>query len=57
MDIHTATEVAYKNGYEAGAKELAERLIEKAYVNSYSDMVVNVASIDHILKEMVGENK
>lgn len=26
MDIYTASEVAYKNGYEAGVKEFAKRL-------------------------------
>ena len=33
-------------------KEFAERLKEKAYVNSLCDMVVNVATIDSTLKEM-----
>ena len=28
MDIYTASEVAYKNGYKAGVKELAEKLKE-----------------------------
>lgn len=27
MDVYTASEQAYKNGYNAGVKELAERLI------------------------------
>ena len=26
MDKHTATELAYKNGYEAGKKEFADKL-------------------------------
>ena len=26
MDNHTATEIAYKNGYEAGKKEFADKL-------------------------------
>lgn len=30
MDIYTAQEVAYKNGYEAGVKEFAEKFKEKA---------------------------
>lgn len=27
MDVYTASEQAYKNGYNAGVKELAEKLI------------------------------
>ena len=28
MNIHDATEISYKNGYEAGVKEFAEKLKE-----------------------------
>lgn len=43
MNIHDATEQAYKNGYEAGIKELAE-LIKSAFP-SIAD------TVDYLVKE------
>lgn len=34
MDNYTATEQAYKNGYAAGSKETAEKVIEWFLANS-----------------------
>lgn len=48
MDIYTATEQAYKNGYEAGVKKFAE-LIKK-------ELGIEILSlIDSIAKEMVNK--
>lgn len=43
MHIHDATEQAYKNGYEAGIKELAERI--KNAFPSIAD------AVDYLAKE------
>ena len=51
---HDATELAYKNGYEAGVKELAEMLKEKRYaLEDYYD-VVFCEDIDEVAKELTG---
>lgn len=42
MDKHTATEQAYKNGYEAGVKEFAERLCEGRVSNDPVVIAVKV---------------
>lgn len=58
MNIHDATEVAYKNGYEKGVKDFAERV--KQYYNHYSTrpLPVNVVYyIDQILKDLLKEDK
>ena len=34
MDIYTMSEQAYKNGYKAGVKELAEKLYKSLTTNS-----------------------
>ena len=52
MDIHTATEVAYKNGYAAGAEECASRLKSLAKSNT----TLNKTDIDSILEEIL-QNK
>ena len=43
MNIHDATEFAYKNGYKDGAKALAERLCEGRVSN---DPVVIAARVE-----------
>lgn len=56
MNIHDATEQAYKNGYEAGVKEFAVRL--KAQYVDYDNNVEAVGKIalykdiDRIAKEL-----
>ncbi len=56
MDIYTASETAYKNGYEAGVKIFAERL--KAQYVDYDNNVGAVGkstlykAIDRIKKEL-----
>lgn len=52
MNIHTATEVAYKNGYAAGAEECASRLKSLAKSNT----TLNETDIDSILEEIL-QNK
>ena len=59
MNIHDATEYAYKNGYEAGVKEFAERLKEKlknvCYVEEYDSIYVHKI-IDNLAKELTEQN-
>ena len=38
-------------------KEFESKVIEMAYIDNYFDLVVNVASIEAIAKEMVGDDK
>ena len=52
MNVYTATEQAYKNGYEAGVKEFAERLCEGRVSN---DPVVIAVKVE--LKELIDKQK
>ena len=45
MDKYTISEVAYKNGYEAGVKEFAEKLKEMLGVK-------NFGLVDNLAKEL-----
>ena len=49
MNIHYATEQAYKNGYEAGVRELAE-LIKNAFPSISN-------AIDYFVKETMEGNE
>lgn len=52
MDAYTMTEQAYKNGFEAGAIELANRLKQ----GRASDLIViHIDVLDKHIKDMVGE--
>lgn len=50
MDIHTATEQAYKNGYEDGVKDFAERLRKLCDAPYWS---VWLSEIDDLSEEML----
>lgn len=57
MDKYDIAEYSYKNGYEAGVKDLADRLKKKYdkplfYLGSYEQFM---GEVDNILKEMVGD--
>ena len=57
MNIHDATEQAYKNGYEAGVKEFAEKYCSRFdltcnYTNGYI-----IGSVQSVLKELIGNDK
>ena len=55
MNIHDATEQAYKNGYEAGVKEFAERLPEFIlHFNKETTMNCVDRAIKYLIKEMMG---
>lgn len=59
MNIHDATEVAYKNGYEAGVKKLAEKIKISATAKHKSidgEYLYEISNdfIDNLVKEMVG---
>lgn len=60
MNIHNATEEAYKNGYKngykAGVEAFAERLKEKATSAFFDEReYVDTVDIDNLLKEMTEE--
>ena len=52
MDIHLATEQAYKNGYEKGVKDFAERLRENKFTHKNLGELICVEDIDNLLKQM-----
>ena len=55
MYIHDKTEQAYKNGYEAGVKEFAERLKSLQIgleISGESLYYVPIDCIDNLVKEM-----
>lgn len=55
MTINEATEQAYKNGYEKGIKDLAERLKEHTHDIALYGQIVTVSRIDNLAEEVVGE--
>ena len=59
MNVYTATEQAYKNGYEAGVKEFAERFKEKVgSIPQYHFNLLQVEDdINTLVKEMTEESK
>ena len=53
MDIHTATELAYKNGYEKGTKDTVEQILK--FVEQESKFIAGVSAdmlLDRIVKEV-----
>ena len=61
MKEYTATELAYKNGYEAGVKALAERLKASQTITCHSKEGQCVYEyddelIDSIVEEMCGKD-
>lgn len=54
MNEHESTEIAYKNGFEAGVKAFAERLRAVASLGDFpwDDERVYVCQIDEIEKEL-----
>ena len=52
MNIYDATEQAYKNGYEAGVKALAEKLKAIGKQDGAYDYI-SLWDIDEVLKEMM----
>ncbi len=53
MDKHTATELAYKNGYDNGVKEFAERIFE-AFPSDMNYTTISRLLVKTILKGLVG---
>jgi hypothetical protein len=55
MNIHDSTEQAYKNGYEAGVREFAERLkiclYDKPSLFTQQRYIVN-SEVDTLVEEM-----
>lgn len=55
MNIHDATETAFRNGYEAGVKELAERVKQKipkmCWVEEIDKLNIH-RCVDNLAKEL-----
>jgi hypothetical protein len=55
MNTYNATEQAYRNGYEAGVREFAERLKKKTYPFPCAigvENAVTIRAINDLLKEL-----
>lgn len=59
MNVHDATEVAYKNGYEKGVKDMAERL--RKYYTSLPLPQTQPAVVEYNIRtleeELIGKNE
>ena len=55
MDKYTVAELAYKNGYQAGIKGLAEKLKEQKIKPEFpwDDFYVTETIIDNTIREMI----
>ena len=51
MNIHDATEFAYKNGYKDGVKEFAERLKNHFWSKADCDVLIR-GVLDNLLTEL-----
>lgn len=54
MTKNDATELAYKNGYEAGVREMAERLRATAITKYDWNEYIEVEEVDTIANELIG---
>lgn len=54
MDKYTATEQAYKNGYERGIKEFAKNLTEH-YFYDLERLAIFEEDIDNFVKKIISE--
>lgn len=52
MNIHDATEQAFKNGYKAGVTELAERFEEELGETFFNHYPFVLTTLDNLAKEM-----
>ena len=50
MNIHDATEQAYKNGYNDGVRDIVKKLECEAYTTS--PVVVDMTDVNRIAKEL-----
>jgi hypothetical protein len=61
MDIYTATELAYKNGYAAGVKEFANYLKEHSCSydldNYHSFEAIDIECLDDLIDDFVRKNQ
>ena len=54
MDERDAIEQAYKNGFEAGVREFAERLRETKF-ECCGDYIIYAGNVDVIARELCGK--
>ena len=57
MNIHDATETSYKNGYEAGVKEFAEKLFQRLAIYETAFEEVQDWSARNTIQQIVQEVK
>lgn len=57
MNTYTATEQAYKNGYEAGVKEFAERMKSEKFIYKNFGELVQVDDINTIAEELIDKQR
>lgn len=57
MDERDAIEQAYKNGFEAGIREFAERLKAEKFKHKNFGELVQVEDIDNLVEEMCGKDE
>ena len=55
MYEHDATEQAYKNGYKAGVKELAERFEEELGESFFNHHPYVLTALDNVVEDMMEE--
>ena len=56
MDERDAIEQAYKNGFEAGIREFAERLNETKF-ECCNDYIIYAGNVDVIAKQLCGKDE
>lgn len=57
MNIHDMTEESYKNGYEKGVKDFAEKLRKECHVDSQGFYVVLIDQITTLEEKLVKVHK
>lgn len=55
MNIHDMTEEAYKNGYEKGIKDFAEKLRRECHPDSQGFYIILIDQITTLEEKLVGE--
>lgn len=57
MDVYTATELAYKNGYEAGARKFVEYLKVHSFMcdpdHRFSFYAIDVDDLDDFIEDFL----
>lgn len=57
MNIHDATEQAFKNGYKAGVTEFAERFEEELGESFFNHYPFVLTTLDNVVADLMEERK